>query len=100
MRDRQRRTAQPTTRLLEKTDAVFAGTTAEATQGKRAHQCMTVVSNSPGQVVCDLKMGAFQSAMVQVLIGDSYSTTPRRLTRFTIVNIGQDRTSAIRFTNA
>lgn len=77
-----------------KPDAVFSAMTAEQAQGKIASYCMdhamSVSSNSPGQVTCELKMGMMQSALSQALIGNSYSTTPREFVRFSVVAIGPD----------
>lgn len=77
-----------------KPDAVFPGMSAEVAQGKIASFCMdhgmAVASNSPGQVTCEVKMGLMQSVLSQVLIGNSYSTTPREFVRFTVVSLGAD----------
>jgi len=75
-------------------DALFPGMTADTAQAKIASYCMdkamTVVSTSPGQVVCEAKMGMMQSVLSQMLIGNSYSTPPRQLIRFNVVSLGAD----------
>lgn len=73
-------------------DMVFAQTSLDGAAASVASKCMDarwpVVSQSANQVVCEIPMGAFQSALAQALVGNSYSTTPRRLVRFNLVQTG------------
>ena len=66
-------------------DALFEANLAD-TMSKLTNACMNkgwaVTSQSPNQLVCEPKVGVFQSALQQLLLGNSYSTTPRSFVRF------------------
>lgn len=71
------------------TEMAFAGTAPEVA-GKLASHCMDVrwkvISSAGNEVVCEAPLSTGQSIMGQLLLGNSYSTPPRRFFRF---NIGQ-----------
>lgn len=66
---------------------LFSGRAADVA-GKLAGHCMdlrwNVVSSSDTAVVCDSPLSAGQSIMGQLLLGNSYSTPPKRFFRFAI----------------
>lgn len=75
-------------------DMAFPSSEAAAVAGKLANECMnrrmTIVSNLPTEVVCEVPMGVVKGALVQAAIGNSYSTTPRQFVRFALVNLDAD----------
>ena len=75
-------------------DMIFPATNASDVAGKLASDCMnrrmTVVSNLPTEVVCEIPMGVMKAAVVQAVIGNSYSTTPRQFVRFALVALNAD----------
>ncbi|MGQ5314590.1 PDZ domain-containing protein [Xanthomonas arboricola pv. corylina] len=68
-------------------EAVFAGK-APAAASRLSSKCMdvqwTVVSSSDTEVVCESPLSTGQSIMGQMLLGNSYSTPPRRFFRFNV----------------
>jgi hypothetical protein len=64
----------------------------EQTMGKLGSACMdrrgSVTESSANQVVCEVPMGAGQAIVTQLLIGNSYSTTPQEFIRFNIIPFG------------
>jgi hypothetical protein len=80
-------------------DAIFRGTSIEDAGSKIANQCMnagwSVTNQTNSQITCEFQMGFMQSVLTQMLIGNSYSTTPRGFVRFNIARIGDNtRTQA------
>jgi hypothetical protein len=73
-------------------EMMFAYTTAPDALTAVQSTCMDlgwmVTSQSANQVVCEVPMGMMQSAFTQLLIGNSYSTTPRQFARFSMVQVG------------
>lgn len=73
-------------------DVVFQETTLGDAASKIANHCMNagwqITSQTTNQVVCEVPMGTMQSALTQMLIGNSYSTTPRSFVRVNIAQIG------------
>lgn len=59
--------------------------------GKLSSQCMTsgwtVITSSGQEVVCESPMNVGQSILGQVLLGNSYSTPPRRFFRFNVAAV-------------
>ena len=59
--------------------------------GKLSSKCIdvkwTVVSSSTNEVVCEAPLNMGQSIMGQLLMGNSYSTPPRRFFRFNVAEI-------------
>ncbi|WP_243694010.1 PDZ domain-containing protein [Stenotrophomonas sp. ATCM1_4] len=79
-------------------EMLFSGKAAEVA-GKISGRCMdlrwTVVSSNETTVVCDSPLSTGQSIMGQLLLGNSYSTPPKRFFRFTISeNAGISRVQA------
>lgn len=72
----------------------FANTTLEEVKNKLVSTCasggLTVYDASPNQVVCGQTMTGQEAVWAQLLIGNSYSTTPERKVRFTSYQSGQD----------
>lgn len=68
-------------------EAVFPGKASVAVS-RLSSKCMdvqwTVVSSSDTEVVCESPMTTGQSIMGQLLLGNSYSTPPRRFFRFNV----------------
>lgn len=77
-----------------RTEMFLPGTTLQDASGKVSARCManglTVVSSSANDVVCELKMGAFNSALTQLLIGNSYSTPPKTLVKFNLAQMSNN----------
>lgn len=75
-------------------EASFIGRSPDVVQGLIASGCMNrgmlVVNSTPNQVQCEIPMNAFQATAAQLLIGNSYSTTPQSFVRFAIVPVGGD----------
>lgn len=63
----------------------------QAVVGKLSSRCMdfkwTVVSSSTSEVVCESPLNAGESILGQMLMGNSYSTAPRRYFRFNVVEV-------------
>lgn len=78
-------------------EMVYAYTPLETAVGQVASGCMdagwVVTSQSTNQVVCEVPMGIWQSALTQMLIGNSYSTTPKQFVRVSLTQVG-DHTRA------
>lgn len=75
-------------------DMKFKGISAADASGKLANSCMdnglTVTANSPSEVICQAPMNAAKSALAQLLIGNSHSTTPSQFIKFSLAAIGGD----------
>jgi hypothetical protein len=73
-------------------DAVFEGSPLSDALSKVVNQCFnagwTVTSQTNNQVVCELPVGSMQAAFQQMLLGNSYSTTPRSYARFSLAEVG------------
>lgn len=73
-------------------DAMFRGAPLQDATSKVVNQCMNkgwaVASQSTNQVVCEVPVGAMKAAFQQMLLGNSYSTTPRTFARFTVAQVG------------
>ena len=69
----------------------FSGSAVE-TSSALANKCMdaswSVVKSSPQEVVCEAPLTAGRSMVTQMLLGNSYSTPPRRFFRFNIAESG------------
>lgn len=76
-----------------RTEMVFAWTNPTDAANAVSSTCMDagwmIVSNSGNQVVCEVPMGMWQSALTQMLLGNRYSTTPRSFARFSMSQIGE-----------
>lgn len=89
-------TTPPVQRLIDtpsgRPEAVFSNSSPDQVQSKLASGCMDrgmlVVSSSQNQVQCEIQLNAMQSALLQVMIGNSYSTPPRQYVRFVITPTG------------
>jgi len=72
-------------------EAVFHNATVADASAKVASTCMDlgwqVASQTPNQVTCEVPMGMWQSVMTQVLIGNSYSTTPKSFVAINLVQL-------------
>lgn len=64
---------------------------ATTVSGKLSGKCIdsrwTVITSSPNEVVCEAPLNMGQSIMGQLLMGNSYSTPPRRFFRFNVAEI-------------
>jgi hypothetical protein len=73
--------------------ATFKGQTSQAVAGKLAGMCAqrgwAVTEVNSNAVVCKGEMGAMQSALTQLFVGNSYSTKPDMFIRFTIYGDGE-----------
>lgn len=65
---------------------------APETVSKLSSKCIdarwTVISSTPTELVCEAPMNMGQSILGQMLMGNSYSTPPRRFFRFNVAEIG------------
>lgn len=72
------------------TEEIFAGPPME-TIGKLSSRCIdakwSVVSSSTTELVCEAPMNLGQSVLGQMLMGNSYSTPPRRYFRFNAATV-------------
>jgi hypothetical protein len=64
------------------TDAV------NAVQSKCMDKGWMVTQQTNNQVICEVPMGMWQSAFTQMMIGNSYSTTPKQFVRFSLAEVG------------
>lgn len=75
-------------------DAIFASTTAENAVSKLANACMnrgwSISSQTSSQLICEIPVNGFKAAMQQMLIGNSYSTTPRSFVRFSVASLADN----------
>ena len=75
-------------------DAIFLNTSSADAIGLLSSACMDaglrVVSSNELSVTCEAEMGATQSVLTQVAIGNSYSTPPRQFIRLTTAQISDD----------
>ena len=75
-------------------EVTIPGATQEAVQGELFSLCnnsaAAVRSSSPNEVVCGKPMEGGSAIAAQLLVGNSYSTPPVALARFTIWKVGQD----------
>jgi hypothetical protein len=64
---------------------------ARATVSALSSKCIdarwTVISSTPAEVICEAPMNMGQSVLGQALLGNSYSTPPRRFFRFNVAEI-------------
>jgi len=64
---------------------------AQATVSTLSSKCIdaswTVISSGPTEVICEARLNMGQSVLGQALLGNSYSTPPRRFFRFNIAEI-------------
>jgi len=71
-------------------EAVFAGETSESVSNKIAAGCMSkgllIKESSSSMVVCGKTMEGGEAVLAQMLVGNSYSTTPEKSIRFNIVS--------------
>lgn len=74
-------------------EMVFGYTTLTDAVTAVQSECMDkgwmVVSQTGNQVVCEVPMGVWQSALTQMMIGNSYSTTPKQFARFSLAQTGE-----------
>lgn len=71
-------------------EMVFASAqqpTVSALSSKCIDARWTVITSSPAEVVCEAPMSMGQSVLGQVLMGNSYSTPPRRFFRFNVAEV-------------
>ena len=75
-------------------EAIFYGETAESVSNKIATGCMNkgllIKDTSSSMVVCGKTMEGGEAVFAQMLVGNSYSTTPEHNIRFSIVQINDD----------
>lgn len=75
-------------------DVIFYGQSQQQVVGKLSSLCMdhghVLTEASPFQVVCKGELSAFQAAMIQMLMTNSYATTPELYYRFTLAQVGPD----------
>ena len=75
-------------------DAVFKSSSLTDTTSKIANGCMNkgwaIASQTTNQVICEIPVGAMTAAFQQVLLGNSYSTTPRTYARFSVAQLGEN----------
>jgi hypothetical protein len=75
-------------------DAVFDGSDVADTGAKIANACMnkgwSITNQTGNQVVCEIPVSIMKAAFQQMLIGNSYSTTPRTFVRFSIAQVGSN----------
>src|SRR6185312_633538 len=73
-------------------EAIFEGKSPEQVSGMIASSCAdrghVVVTSSPNKVVRQGDMTAMQSALTQLLIGNSYSTPPALFFEFNLFAVG------------
>jgi len=71
-------------------EMLFAGRPATVI-GQLSGKCIdahwTVISSSPTELVCEAPMNFGQSVLGQMLMGNSYSTPPRRFFRFNVAEV-------------
>ncbi len=64
---------------------------AQATVSALSRKCIdarwTVISSTPAEVICEAPMNMGQSVLGQALLGNSYSTPPRRFFRFNVAEV-------------
>lgn len=74
-------------------EAIFMTADVSEAAGQVASGCMnagmTVVSNNGYQVTCEVAMSMTQSVMTQLVIDNSYSTTPRQFIQFNLADTGE-----------
>lgn len=74
-------------------EAYFAGASLSNVRNKLIGACdskgIPVMESSDNSVVCGKEMSGGEAAFAQILIGNSYSTTPWRKVRFTIYQSGK-----------
>jgi hypothetical protein len=75
-------------------EVTFKDTSLGDAASKVANNCMNagwmIASQGSNQVVCEIRMDLMRSALTQVLIGNSYSTTPRSFVRVSMAQVGAD----------
>jgi len=73
-------------------EMIFAYTPVDQAVASVSSKCMDrgwmVTQQLPGQVVCEIPMGVFQSALTQMLIGNSYSSPPKQFIRISMAQTG------------
>lgn len=80
-------------------EASFSETTLSDAGGKIVSSCMDsgfqVTSQTTNQITCEVPLNSWKSAVTQMLIGNSYSTTPRSYVSVSLAQIGPNvRTQA------
>lgn len=80
-------------------EMVFPNTSLSDASGKLVGACMDsgfqVTNQAPNQVTCEVPLTSMKSALTQMLIGNSYSTTPRSYVSVSLAQIGSNvRTQA------
>ncbi len=69
-------------------EGTFENASAQDIQGRLSAACakngILVIQSTPNQVLCGQQMTGAQAVFTQMLIGNSYSTTPERRIRFVI----------------
>src|SRR5688572_9758911 len=59
--------------------------------GELSSKCIdvrwTVISSNPNELVCEAPLNMGQSVLGQMLLGNSYSTPPRRFFRFNVADV-------------
>lgn len=73
-------------------DVTFPSATLEQASGQIVSLCMNrgwqVVSQTTNQVVCEIPQNFGTTLVQQLLLGNSYSTTPRTFTRVSLAQVG------------
>lgn len=74
-------------------EMVFAAMPLDQAVAKVSSACMDrgwmVTNQISNQVVCEVPMGAWQSALTQLAIGNSYSTPPKQFVRVSLAQMGE-----------
>lgn len=75
-------------------EVIFPSSSAKNVSGRLAARCIalgaSLASSTENEVTCEFKMSAMKSALTQMLIGNSYSTSPRQLVKFSLAEIGDN----------
>jgi PDZ domain len=75
-------------------DMHFVSSTSSDVSSKLANKCMdgglNIVTTTPTEVVCQVKMDDVSSVLTQALMGNSYSTSPEQFIKFNLLQSGSD----------
>lgn len=75
-------------------EGIFKNTDIETVRSKIMDACVSrgimVIESTPNQLVCGKTMEGGQAVLAQMLVGNSYSTTPQQKLRFIMYRIGDD----------
>lgn len=75
-------------------EGLFENTNVETVRSSIMDGCVTrglmVIESSANQIVCGKAMEGGQGVLAQMLVGNSYSTTPQRKVRFILYQMGTD----------